>query len=438
MNILERLSRLRQMFVDLEQNQSRNDKELIVDAYRKLDDQLSNDIDYAFEILAGKRKLGYTLEVPYRGQAESLYSDCEQSLEEFTRPLYEVPDRRASTIEKVCARYAGLGEYLNALFNRDWRLGIGSSQLPVTDKNPMLAKKYNPDKLPGKPHEQKFEEYFLTEKLDGNRCISLFNFLTREWEFWSRSGKRMKASFDMTGSCMPKDYIYDGEVLSRDQIDNPSQENFNSLSGSINSKYGDKSGLVYMIFDIMNTNMCYSQRRAILDSIQCPPYSEEINVAILPVLAKCNISNLNETVKDKLKQIEDRGGEGVMINLGSRRYEHKRTDSLLKVKSAHTMDMRVLEILDGTGKNEGIVGSLRCEAYDDETGTLYTCLVGSGLSDYEREYWANHPEFIVGKIVEVAYFSASQSKNTRGTPEYSLRFPRFKRIREDKNGTSIY
>ena len=134
--------------------------------------------------------------------------------------------------------------------------------------------------------------------------------------------------------------------------------------------------------------------------------------------------------------IESKGGEGLMINLGNRKYEHKRTDSLLKVKSTYTMDMRVIDYEEGTGKNEGLIGSLICSA--TEGNITYNCKVGSGLSDEDRYFWILHPDQIVGKIIEVAYFSLSQDKNAQGTNTYSLRFPRFKRIRTDKNETSIY
>ena len=40
------------------------------------------------------------------------------------------------------------------------------------------------------------------------------------------------------------------------------------------------------------------------------------------------------------------------------------------------------------------------------------------------------------KIVEIAYFSESQNKSTNGSTYYSLRFPRLKRVRNDKSDVS--
>lgn len=149
--------------------------------------------------------------------------------------------------------------------------------------------------------------------------------------------------------------------------------------------------------------------------------------------------DLEDVVNYWLNKVVSGGGEGIMINCGWRFYERKRTDSLLKVKPVYSMDMRVIEIIGGTGKNEGIVGSLYCEAYDSATGKKYRCNVGTGISDEQRRYWANDPGKIIGRIVEVEYFSASQDKYSRslGTKVFALRFPRLKRIRMDKEDTSV-
>ena len=108
----------------------------------------------------------------------------------------------------------------------------------------------------------------------------------------------------------------------------------------------------------------------------------------------------------------------------------------MKAKSTFKKKIKVIAFEEGTGKNEGLIGSLICSAI--EGNITYNCKVGSGLSDEDRYFWILHPDQIVGKIIEVAYFSLSQDKNAQGTNTYSLRFPRFKRIRTDKNETSVY
>ena len=109
-------------------------------------------------------------------------------------------------------------------------------------------------------------------------------------------------------------------------------------------------------------------------------------------------------------------------------YVNNRSANLLKYKKVKTMDLRVIDIVPGTGKYEDMIGSLTCR--DDENTILVN--VGSGLSDEDRmmpdEYWK-------GNIVEVAYFDVCKSDKK----DYkSLRFPRLKGLREDKHETSKY
>ena len=128
-----------------------------------------------------------------------------------------------------------------------------------------------------------------------------------------------------------------------------------------------------------------------------------------------------------------------MINVADAPYEQKRTDVLLKLKKVQTIDMRVTKInLGEIGKYKDLVGSIHCEIVTSD-GKNISCDVGSGLNDHQRLEWAQRPELILNKIVEIAYFSISQSKDDKtGENQYSLRFPRFKIIRNDKTETSEY
>ena len=131
------------------------------------------------------------------------------------------------------------------------------------------------------------------------------------------------------------------------------------------------------------------------------------------------------------------GAEGLMINTGFGKYQHQRTDDLLKYKNVQTMDMKVIDWEYGNGKYEFSLGYLICYG-KSPNGKEISCRVGTGISDEQRNMWSGNSELIVGKIVEIAYFSLSQDNNMIGTNEYSLRFPRLRQIRTDKNTTSEY
>lgn len=417
MTLYDRMKALQQLFIKLENTPSRNEKEQLINSFCK-DSELSEDLTYCLEILVGKYKLGYRL---LYANNEVCTTSPNVSLRTFCSPLYAFTKSQSDML-KMSKMFSGYLWFLAPLFNRDWRLGINNSILEKDIKTaPMLAKKFDPNKIP------EAKEYYITQKLDGNRCCAFFNWESNSWQFVSRAGKTLKVSFNMSSA--NKMFVYDGEILSRDQILNPSQENFNKLSGLVNSKEGDKSSLVYMIFDIKE-DLKYADRRQVLN---CMMMNSE-NVQILPLIEKCSKQDLPERASYWLHEITSKGGEGIMINLGERSYERKRTDALLKYKEVFTMDMKVIDIIPGTGKNEGLVGSLNCVAKDGDI--TYTCMVGSGLEDSLRQLWASYPNKILNKIVEVAYFSSSRASN-RNCKVLSLRFPRFVRVRDDKTDTSV-
>lgn len=427
----QRINILEQVCFDLQQTTSRLEKERIIST---IPDEVKDDWQYILEILAGKHKLGYT----YRMTRAELGADMyyEVTFREYIQPLFEpMKSNNFTDLNIILAmnhcQYKQ--DFIASIVNRTLRLGIGPSQLPKDGLAPMLAKKFEDIKL-------KDDVYYITEKLDGNRCIARYD--GSKWLFTSRNGKPLKVNIDMGD--LPTDVVYDGELLSREQThDSMAAANaiannymiqkykgkFNTTSGVINSKYKNKD-LVYNIFDVM-TDDSYYMRRQYLDSIINRVSPE---TRILPVLARVNC-NYENTIGKMLDAMTEAGAEGLMLNNAFATYQHKRTNDLIKVKNTYTIDMLVTDWEYGTGKYDGMLGALCCEAITD--GKRIEASIGTGISDAQREIWADDPSLIVGKIVEVSYFSMSQNSGTYGTKLYSLRFPRLKRVRYDKKITSI-
>ena len=128
---------------------------------------------------------------------------------------------------------------------------------------------------------------------------------------------------------------------------------------------------------------------------------------------------------DVLEDYTSGGSEGIMINTNSK-YCFGRTCDLLKVKKMYTLDLRVKDMREGNGLNSGKVGALIVDYKGYDVG------VGSGLDNYQREYWWKHPDEIIGKIIEVKAFEESVDKYGN----LSLRFPVFIRVRYDKEEVS--
>lgn len=433
MTLGQRFYTLYDIFERLTATTSRNDKLSIV---AEVPEELKEDFTFCLEVLAGRHKIGWTYVIPRQGKdmliANKQYVE-EQTVKQYISRLfigrYDVVSTYLAEIDT--GKYSA---YVEPIVNRRLRLGIGPSLLEKSLYAPMLAKKFDAKYL-GK-------QFTITEKLDGNRCIAYYE--DERWHYVSRNGKPMNVEFDMSN--MNPAYIYDGEILSPLQVEMSNEivkavqsckiaqtkfdSQFNNTSGLINRKSGNKD-LVYNVFDVITTYWSYSARRDILYGMQ-----DSSNVRILPVLARMDSYNTDVDALYKILDIVTSvGGEGLMINNEHATYVNKRTSELLKLKKSYSIDMKVTSYQYGAGKYKGVVGALSCEAKLPDKTIL--CNVGTGMSDEQRSDWAINPTKILGKIVEVQYFSLSQDEAFKGTNCYSLRFPRFVRIREDKTDISI-
>ncbi len=421
------------------QNASNLQVELVA-AFRARFPELNDDLDFCFEVLAGKHKLGFTLQPLTDQDRLGLYDIYENATS--IRDIYDLlymytdTDRSEFTIYKIVRELpATYYDFFTKLFNREYRLGYSNRKNMVTNLHCMLAKVYPKDLV-------KAKDYYVQEKLNGNRCIAYYDFDARKWKYTSRSQKEKFYPFDMTK--LDKNLIYDGEVMSRGLMGN---RDFSKTSGLANSLYGDKSSLVYIIYDILDATKIYEERWQILKSFvtELPEAMTEKfvfektnisdNVAILPPLAKIYINinpEYNHQLDKMLNYITSQGGEGLIIRDPSAPYYHSsgsgdRKPYLLKYKKLKTADLRIIGWNEGKGKYEGMIGSFICE--DDE----HTIRVSvAGIDDEVR---ATNPDLFIGKIIEVAYFETSSAKNKSID---SLQFPRFKAWRPDKTETSLY
>lgn len=436
MVLTQRLDRLDYICNNLSITPSLNEKREIV---ASIPNELKDDFNFILEILAGKHKLGYTYTYGLADNVQPTEEQMNMTLREYLAPLWE-PLKRNDLSNVVTSYYMSKCRvkqyFVKQLVNRELRLGIGNSLLSKDGTAPMLAKKwYGILGVCG--------SLYVSEKLNGNRCIAYYD--GQQWIYLSRNGKqKLNYNFDMSG--LPKEYVYDGEVLSVKQTQDSIQlynyikgdshvkpvytNLFNQASGIMNRK-GIQTGLIYNIFDVQ-IDEPYYKRRTLLDTIAM--YLKSYTVRILPILWNGD----NPKVVDQLCDlVTNCGAEGLMINRPQATYEHKRTNSLLKYKKSKTMDMRVSDVFEGTGKYAAALGSMLCTA-QLPNGDCISANVGTGISDEQRCQWYMHPNDIIGKIVEVEYFDLSQNKSALGTNSYSLRFPRLKKVRTDKNDISIY
>lgn len=119
------------------------------------------------------------------------------------------------------------------------------------------------------------------------------------------------------------------------------------------------------------------------------------------------------------------GGEGIIIKNYDGIYQQgKRSRSWIKVKLVQTADGVIIGFTPGEGKYDGTIGAIVIGQYRD--GKFQRVTKISGMTDEVRYELGGNQTKYVGRVVEFAY----QNKTDK-----SYRHPRFKRFRDDKNGS---
>ncbi len=262
---------------------------------------------------------------------------------------------------------------------------------------PMLAKTYKGHNVQG---------WLMSEKLDGVRGV---------WngrEMCSKNGNVYAAPIAFIKDF--PDFALDGELYSR-------RGEFANISGCARSTNDDDScwdDLKYYVFDVPsadnNSDSGLLQRlRKIKNWLKA-----NLNPNIV-VIKQIPIATIDDARK-YLAEIEKAGGEGVILRDPNTSYVSKRTDSYLKLKSYQDDECTVTEHLQGRGKYQNKLGSIKCQL-----GNGKSIRVGSGFTDSERE---NPPP--IGTVITYRYNGFTQNDKPR--------FARFWRIRDDKLLQSVY
>jgi DNA ligase-1 len=234
--------------------------------------------------------------------------------------------------------------------------------------------------------------WLLSEKLDGVRAY---------WDgkrFLSRLGNPFLAPEWFTEH-LPETPL-DGELWG-------GRKKFQRTVGLV--KRQDRSDtwkeLAYLVFDAPTLDAPFEER---LEA--CRGYVGEHPYARVHAHERCRgIDHL----KAELERVEKLGGEGLMLRKPGSRYEVGRSSTLLKVKTFHDAEARVVEHQAGEGRHKGRLGALVVEMAD---GTRFK--VGTGFSDAERR-----APPAVGTIITYRYQELSEA----GVP----RFPSYVGVRVD-------
>ena len=232
------------------------------------------------------------------------------------------------------------------------------------------------------------------------------------------------------GNCT-KGFVFDGEVVGA---------SFNELMKQARRKTNAKSDdTVFHVFDVMpladfqrgHCNAQFRKRVTAMNNL-APLFTDLSSLETMShIIVDLDTEEGNKELKRYANDMVNADFEGIMIKDLEAPYECKRNLFWMKWKPVITVDLEVVDLEEGTGRNQGRLGALVCEGTDD--GRAIRVNVGSGLSDSDRDsFWARKDE-LVGHIVEIKADVVTQNQD--GT--YSLRFPRFERFRGFEPGEKL-
>ena len=384
--------------------------------------------------------------------------DAENPWEDFNELMLQLSQRRLTghaardAVQSLAERFDSdeWNTFLAPVLRRDLRAGISDKTINKICKGsayevPMFGCQLATNSE-GRPEMKGMKR--LEPKLDGVRAlftVILNDFGDTTVMCFSRNGKvfenfthiedqirenwvkmvRATNKVDQ-GRSLVNGFVLDGEV-----IGHTFQELMRQARRKDNVQAEDS---VFNIFDIIplqdfrrgHWNAQLSKRIDLLDAMR-PVIENMPNVELLPhIMVDLDTAAGKDQLERYAKDNVNAGFEGIMIKEMNAPYICKRSTDWMKWKPTITVDLEVIGVEEGTGRNKGRLGALVCAGEDD--AKFITVNVGSGFSDTDRDELWRDRNLVIGKTCEILCDVITQNQDG----SYSLRFPRFVRFRDDK------
>ena len=256
------------------------------------------------------------------------------------------------------------------------------SKLDIVD-GLQLAKQYEHSR-----QDINVTDYWVSEKLDGIRArwdgtelrtrndnkIFAPVWFTQNWpkatidgELWIERGQ-----FELTASIVLSKLTEGKSHLVANSLSRAKTTEDDIAAASISDKRW--ADVRFMAFDMPVAGQPFDSRLNMLNSL--------VEATLNPtfaVIAQFKLTSI-DVLEEKLKQVTQEGGEGLMLHHGNAFYQSGRSDNLLKVKQFEDAEAKVLAQLPGKGKFRNMMGSLLVET---PTGIQFK--LGTGFSEEERQ-----------------------------------------------------
>ncbi|MDR3436386.1 hypothetical protein [Telmatospirillum sp.] len=311
-------------------------------------------------------------------------------------------------------------EAFDRILLKDLRAGFSAETVnkAVPGTVPQFSCQLAPSEMP-KLSELKFP-IMAEPKFDGVRTITI----KRDGvvTLFSRNGIPFENFGEIRAalSALPDDVVLDGEVIS--------SLGFATLMTRAKGKPGKHIDvpIEYRVFDAMPLANWEDQNctapLTVRQDLALTWLRDVILVCHEPVSRCCSsVDDIETFYREQLAA----GLEGIMLKDPDGLYTFKRNQTWRKLKPFDSADLRVVGMIEGTGKYLGMSGALVCEGEHD--GKHIKTEVGSGFTDEERRsLWLDLSW--KDRTAEIRFQEITQAQDS---DTYSLRFPTFVRWRPD-------
>lgn len=316
-----------------------------------------------------------------------------------------------------------IGELYIKILTKDLRCNISAKSINKAIKG--LIKTWNIQQAYSitKIQPKKGEWIALSLKLNGIRS-TLMN-----GEFRSRQNKVMNGLDhileDLKQLNVIDKFVVDGEMVRKNFDKIPDNDNFRLTASILNSDKNDKSGIEYVVFDILpkeefvngESKLGFKDRLEQLNSLR--DQIKELGLNNIRIAPTYYTGTDHSMINTLLTKVDTEGFEGLMC-LRNTHYKTKRNSGILKCKVFKTCDIKIIGFEEGEGRLKGTLGAVVVRYKDNNVN------VGSGYSDAQREDIWKNKDTLLGRIMEVRYKEETSDKTTG---LLSLQFPTYVCIR---------
>ena len=274
-----------------------------------------------------------------------------------------------------------------------------------------------------------FDNWFVSRKLDGCRCICIID-ENGEPKYFSRAGNEFLTLKNLDAEIISlglKNMVIDGEICMMDENGN---ENFQGIIKEIKRKDHSIENPFFYMFDLLTMEEFinkegttpFSIRNVQLDNLFYEREFKNIGYLEQKILLDERMLMVH------VSEAKENGWEGLMLRKDAP-YQGKRSNDVLKVKQFYDAEYIVVDIenavnrviVDGKEVEEMMMRNVVIEHKGSRVQ------VGSGFNHEQKRYYFEHPEEILGKQITVQYFEETHNQNGG----VSLRFPTVKAIYEN-------